>query len=59
MSLELIKYCKDNDYVFITRDEDAAKLARILECEHILLDMAFMAKALHTEISSRAENPKG
>ena len=51
--VELVKFVKENGYVFVTRNEDAAKFAKMLECEYILLDMAFLAKALHKEISER------
>jgi len=53
---ELIKFAKENGCVFVTRNEDAAKFAKMLECEYVLIDMAFLAKALHKEVCDRLQN---
>jgi predicted nuclease of predicted toxin-antitoxin system len=49
--VELVNFSKENGYMFVTRNEDAAKFARMLECDYVLMDMAFLAKALHKELS--------
>lgn len=50
--VELINFAKEKGYIFVTRNEDAAKFAKMLECDHILIDMAFLAKTLHKEHSA-------
>ena len=41
--VELIDYCIEYGYTFVTRNEDAAKMAAMKGARHILIDMAFMA----------------
>jgi predicted nuclease of predicted toxin-antitoxin system len=47
--VELVNFAKERGYTFVTMNDDAAKFAKMLECDHILIDMVFLAKALHRE----------
>ena len=51
---ELITESMEQKYLFVTNNNDAAKLARMRGANLIQIDMAFLAKAVHRELQSHA-----
>ena len=53
---EFIIESMEKNYLFITNNNDAAKLARMHGVNLIQIDMAFLAKSVHRELQSRVIN---
>ena len=48
---DLVKASIKEDSIFVTNDNKAAKLARMHGAKLIHIDMAFLAKVIHNELS--------
>jgi len=48
----LVKESVENEYIFITNNNDAAELARMHNSKLIHINMAFLAKAVHNELQT-------
>ena len=47
---ELVKYSKEKGYVFVTRDDDASKLAELHDVPFVYLSFSKLAKIAHREL---------
>jgi len=47
---ELVKYSKENGYVFVTKDDDASKLARLHKVPFVYLSFPKLAQIAHQEL---------
>lgn len=50
--LEIVKYAKDNECLFISKDSDAILTAETMSISYLWVSSAFIAKAIFSELSS-------
>ena len=51
-NFELVRYAKKHNMIFVTKNDDAEKFAKMENVICVLLDMAFLAKALKIMIDT-------
>ena len=50
LDIEIIKYAKENDRLFVSRNEDAILTAETLEVPYLWISSAFIVKAINREL---------
>ena len=50
---EYIKYAKDHGMIFVTEDNNAAKIARFIDVDYIHLDITMKTRAVIDELKTR------